>query len=133
MYGRKVWMFSLLVCFTVLLGLDIAMNGIREVHGPFPAGAEPTSAANDRLFRPAAQPDDATDTAQRQADGTDNAQRPPDDVWHGGALDPHAPVRYEDVDRSLVDEMANAAGSLLNSTAQAGVELFVGLFDAILN
>lgn len=124
MYGRKVWLFSLLVCFTVFLGLDIAMNGIREIHGPFPAGAEPSSATEDGVFRPAAPPEDGPDV---------ETAPPPDDVWHDGAFDPHAPVRPEDVDLSLVNELANAAGSLLNSTAQAGVELFVGLFDAILN
>ena len=159
MFAKRVLIWSVVACFAVFLGVDLATRGIQDVYGPLPssgsAGARMSDGAG--AARPGvadlpAQASPETRASNRrqaasaargtlpQAQGTlppsqgpESSQAPVSDP----AEDPTRPSSlypylYESGrDETLVNRMADTTVSIVRRTANRGVTAFVSLFDAI--
>lgn len=115
-FGRRLMLWSIVACFAVLFGVDLATSGVENIHGPL---SETSVTVIDHAL-------DET-TPQHIAPAPPAA--PPASADN---LKPQLPPADVSGD-SLVNRVADTTGNVLHGTAQKGVELIVSLFESILD
>jgi len=108
----KIVLVGVLVCFGIFYGVDLATHGISEVSGPYLSEDTAVPAAVNEVT-------DRSDETVTASSG------------HGVAsvYEIETPVQ----DGTLVNVLADTAGTVLQRTARGGIELIVSLFDGILH
>jgi len=148
-FAKRVLIWSVVACFAVFFGVDLATRGIQDVHGPV-TRAE-TGAASSGSFVP--RQSGAAEEAGRVTPETRFDARIPGTSADGRQTIPQQPAAEPGTDGrseeaahpvnlypyiyesgrndTLVNKMADTTGSLVRRTANRGVAAFVSLFDAI--
>lgn len=149
MFAKRVLIWSVVACFAVFFGVDLATRGIQDVHGPVagaktgavPSGSyvprQPGTAEGAGRAASETWPDARTSgrsAAGRQIVSQQPAAEPkaearPEEAVHPVNLYPY--IYESGRNESLVNKMADTTGALVRRTANRGVAAFVSLFDAM--
>lgn len=126
--GRKILIWTVLACFAVFFGVDLATQGIEEIHGPLPTPQIEKNSEQTDLELEVAKLQQQIEQMEKETKVAEVQEEPPNIAANPNEK---APIPGPGGD-TLVNRMADSAGMLLRGTAQRGVEMFVSLFDGIL-